>query len=116
MSFGSGAIAKLQIIGLGFFDFFDGIASLCMCLGAILMLAYIIFRWGFKKFKEEANAGAIGKIRIYDWMKPYLCYISQVYFIISFISAMAAVSLLIYWLNSASSVFLQPSYSEITSA
>lgn len=83
MSFGSGAIAKLQIIGLGFFDFFDGIASLCMCLGAILMLAYIIFRWGFKKFKEEANAGAIGKIRIYDWMKPYLWYIFPVVLLIT---------------------------------
>lgn len=83
MSFGSGAMSRLKIIGLGFFDFFDFIASLCLCLGAVLMLGYVIFRWGFKKFKEEANAGATGKIRVYNWMKIYLWYIFPIILIIT---------------------------------
>ena len=88
MSFGTGAISKIRILGLGLFDFADFIASLCMCLGTIIMLAYIIFRWGFKKFQEEANVGAKGKIRIYNWMKKYIFYVYPVVLIAVFYSIM----------------------------
>lgn len=72
MSFGTGTMSKFQLMNLGFFDFFDFISSACMCLGAILMFVYVAKCWGFKKFQAEANAGAIGKIRIHNWMKWYL--------------------------------------------
>ena len=89
MSFGTGAISKIRILGLGLFDFADFIASLCMCLGAVVMLAYVIFRWGFKKFQEEANDGTTtAKIRIYNWMKGYICYVYPVVLIAVFYSIM----------------------------
>ena len=78
MSFGTGSISQIRILGLGLFDFADFIASLCMCLGSVVMLAYVIFRWGFKRFQEETNKGASGAFRIYDWMKVYICYIYPV--------------------------------------
>ncbi|MDD6212822.1 MAG: sodium-dependent transporter [Clostridiales bacterium] len=76
LSFGDGAVAKFQALGLGFFDFADFIAEgVFLTVGAILMVVYIMFKWGFKKFQEEANRGAKTKIRIYDWMKPYFMVI-----------------------------------------
>ena len=87
-SFGSGAISQIRILGLGLFDFADFIASLCMCLGSVFMLAYVIFRWGFKNFMEETNHGASGPIRIYSWMKAYICYIYPVVLIAVFYSIM----------------------------
>lgn len=82
LSFGSGAVSKIKIAGLGLFDFADFVSSLFLCLGAVAMLAYVLFRWKFKKFKEEANEGATGKIRVYDWMKPYFCYIYPIILLI----------------------------------
>lgn len=84
LSFGTGAVANWKILGLGLFDFADFIASLCMCLGAVLMLAYVIVRWGFAKFKTEANLGTGGKLHVYDWMKPYVCYIYPIILLVVF--------------------------------
>lgn len=82
-SFASGPIGQFKALGLGFFDFADFIGEgICLTIGAVLMVAYVIFRWGFKKFKEEANAGATGKVRVYDWMKPYLFYIYPIILLI----------------------------------
>ena len=53
-----------------------------MGLGALLMVVYVIRRWGFKKFQEEANAGATGKIRVYNWMKPYICVIFPILLVV----------------------------------
>lgn len=78
MSFGTGAISQIRILGLGLFDFADFVSSVCMCLGSIFMLAYVLFRWGFGRFQEEANRGASGAIRIYNWMKPYVCCVFPV--------------------------------------
>lgn len=72
LSFGTGFLSKVSILHLGFFDFFDFIASFFMCIGALLMFLYVASRWGFKKFQSEANSGATGKIRVYGWMKWYL--------------------------------------------
>lgn len=88
MSFGTGAISKISILGLGLFDFADFIASLCMCLGTIFMLAYVIFRWGFKKFQDEVNGETRSRIRIYNWMKGYICYVYPVVLIAVFYSIM----------------------------
>lgn len=78
MSFGTGAVSQIKILGLGLFDFADFVSSLCMCLGSVFMLAYVILRWGFKRFQEEANKGASGLFHIYGWMKAYVCYIYPV--------------------------------------
>ena len=78
LSFGSGWLSKIKLLGLGLFDFADFIATLCMALGAIAMLAYVICRWKFKKFQQEANAGATGKVRVHNWMKVYIYYIFPV--------------------------------------
>lgn len=78
MSFGTGAISQIRILGLGLFNFADFVSSLCMCLGAVFMLAYVLFRWGFARFQEEANKGASGVFRIYGWMKAYICYVFPV--------------------------------------
>lgn len=88
MSFGTGTISQIRILGLGLFDFADFIASLCMCLGSLIMLAYVIFRWGFGRFQEEANRGASGPIRIYNWMKAYICYIYPIVLLAVFYSIM----------------------------
>lgn len=82
LSFGTGTLSKIRIMGLGLFDFADFISSLGLCLGVVAMLAYVLLRWGFQRFKEEANAGAAGRIRVYDWMKPYICYIFPVLLIV----------------------------------
>ena len=68
LSFGSGWLGQVSILGLGFFDFFCLVSDICLCLGAIGMLAYVIFRWGFKGFQDAANEGTTGKIRVYGWM------------------------------------------------
>ena len=89
LSFGSGWLGEVRIFGLGFFDFFCLVSDICLCLGAIAMLAYVIFRWGFKRFQEAANEGATGKLRVHNWMKGYICYIYPIlllvvlYFLIS---------------------------------
>ncbi|MBR5266677.1 MAG: sodium-dependent transporter [Lachnospiraceae bacterium] len=88
LSFGTGTLSQIKILGLSLFDFADFIASLCMCLGSVVMLAYVIFRWGFQRFKEEANVGASGIVRIYNWMKVYICYIYPVVLIAVFYSIM----------------------------
>lgn len=72
MSFGSGKLSQISILNLGFFDFFDFLASFFMCLGAVAMFLYVASRWGFKKFQAEANEGATGKLRVHNWMKWYL--------------------------------------------
>lgn len=81
-SFGSGWLSKITILGLGFFDFFCLVSDICLCLGAIGMLAYVIFRMGFKKFQEAANEGATGKIKVYGWMKWYLYIIYPILLIV----------------------------------
>ena len=72
ISFGTGKLSQISILNLGFFDFFDFIASFFMCLGAVAMFAYVASRWGFKKFQSEVNEGATGKLRVHNWMKWYL--------------------------------------------
>ncbi|MGN0659669.1 MAG: sodium-dependent transporter [Emergencia sp.] len=84
MSFGDGPVAQFKALGLGFFDFMDFLAEgLGLTIGAILMLAYIIFRWGFKKFQEEANVGASGAFRIHNWMKPYFYIVLPIILLIA---------------------------------
>jgi len=86
LSFGGSAmLSNLKILGLGFFDFFDFVSSLCLSLGSILMLAFLLFRWKFSGFKEAANEGSEGsKLKVYDWMKGYICYIYPIVLVVVF--------------------------------
>ncbi len=82
-SFGTGTLSKFKLLNLGMFDFADFLASgVCQTMGAILMLAYIIFKWHFNKFQDEANQGALGKMKVANWMKPYFYFILPVFLII----------------------------------
>lgn len=74
LSFRDGFFAKFTALGLGFFDFFDFLATTAMALGVFVMLAYILVRWKFYRLQAEANEGASGKIRVYNWMKYYINY------------------------------------------
>ena len=57
------------------FSLFDTAASAFgLTSGAVLMLAYMLCRWKFENFMDEANQGATGKLRIYPWMKAYYKY------------------------------------------
>ena len=67
---------------MGLFDFFDFISSACLCLGALLMVLYVVFRWGFDKFRDEANQGSCGVFRIRNWMKGYFCLVYPVVLVI----------------------------------
>lgn len=82
LSFGSGVVSKFRALGMGLFDFFDFISSACLCLGALLMVLYVIFRWGFEKFQSEANKGSSGSFKIQKWMKGYFCVIYPVVLVI----------------------------------
>lgn len=86
LSFADSPVARFQALGLGFFDFMDFLAEgLGLTIGAILMTAYIIFRWGFKKFQQEANMGSpeTGLFRIHDWMKPYFYVVLPIILVIA---------------------------------
>ena len=82
LSFGGGVVSKFRALGMGLFDFFDFISSACLCLGALLMVLYVVFRWGFDKFREEANQGSSGVFRIRKWMKGYFCFVYPVVLVI----------------------------------
>ncbi len=83
MSFRSdNPIARFQALGLGFFDFFDCLATAAMGLGVMVMLCYVLFRWKFKTLQAEANEGATGSIRVADWMKVYINYVFPVIMIV----------------------------------
>lgn len=75
-SFRNGFLGSIKILGMGLFDFADFISSgIGLTISAVLMLAYVIFRWKFEKFMEEANEGSSSRLRVYRWMKPYFYYV-----------------------------------------
>ena len=85
LSFRGGFFAEFKAIGLGFFDFFDFLATTGMAVGVAVMLLYVLRRWKFYKFQSEANAGATGRLRVYGWMKFYINYIYPLVMIFVFI-------------------------------
>ena len=75
-SFRGGFFAEFKAVGLGFFDFFDFLATTAMGIGVMVMLCYVLFRWKFAKLRAEANEGAEGsKLHVAGWMKVYIDYI-----------------------------------------
>jgi len=84
-SFRGGFFAEFKALGLGFFDFFDFLATTGMALGVAVMLVYILSRWKFYKFQSEANEGAGSKIRVHSWMKYYINYGYPVVLVIVFV-------------------------------
>ena len=70
--------------GFGLFDFVDFISEgVCMPIAAVLLYFYAIWKWGFKKFKEEVNVGAENaKFKIGDGLAFYFKYILPVFVIL----------------------------------
>lgn len=69
---GTGVLSNLKILDMDLFSLLDcASAAFGLTIGAIFMWVFIMFKWGFAKFQKEANAGANGKIRIWNWMKWY---------------------------------------------
>ncbi len=65
----SGAIPKL--LNMELFSFLDMLGSAFgLTIGAIAMVLFVGYSYGFKKFQQEANMGST-KIRIGDWMEWY---------------------------------------------
>lgn len=70
--------------GFGLFDFIDFIAEgLCMPIAAVLLYFYAIWKWGFKKFQEEANMGSENaKFKIGNGLAFYFKYILPIFVIL----------------------------------
>ena len=85
LSFRGGFFAEFKAVGLGFFDFFDFLATTAMALGVAVMLIYVLRRWKFLKLQTEANAGSGDKIRVYGWMKYYMQYGYPIVLIVVFV-------------------------------
>lgn len=68
-----GALAGMTFLGsFGLFDTLDCLASAFgLTIGAIFMLLFVVFKYGFKNFMDEANEGATGGLRLRPWMKWY---------------------------------------------
>ncbi|MBQ7084597.1 MAG: hypothetical protein IJM95_05030, partial [Anaerotignum sp.] len=68
-----GALAGMTFLGnFGLFDTLDCLASgFGLTLGALFMLLFVVFKYGFKNFMDEANEGATGGLRLRPWMKWY---------------------------------------------
>ncbi len=78
LSFGNGLVSKIRLLGLGLFDFADFVASISMALGVICMMLYVVCRWKYPKFQQEANEGTKGKLKLYGWMGVYIKYVYPV--------------------------------------
>lgn len=70
---GDSILGGMTFLGdYGLFDTLDCLASgFGLTLGALFMLLFVIFRYGYKKFMDEANEGATGRLRLRPWMKWY---------------------------------------------
>ncbi|MBM6830274.1 sodium-dependent transporter [Anaerotignum lactatifermentans] len=68
-----GALSGMTFLGdFGLFDTLDCLASgFGLTFGALFMLLFVLFKYGFPRFMEEANWGAGDKLRLRPWMKWY---------------------------------------------
>ena len=65
--------ADIKILGKNFFDLFDYLSGNVLLIWAgVVLCAYIIFKWGFSAYMNDANAGA-KKIKVKKWWKPIVC-------------------------------------------
>lgn len=82
---GGSALSGIKLaFGFGLFDTVDFIAEgLCMPIAGLLMYIYAIYRWGYKKFTDEANAGTPeGKLMLgnnFAWYFKYVLPILTVF-------------------------------------
>ena len=69
---GTGLLSHFRAFGMDIFSIFDCVSSAFgLTIGTALMLAFVLFKWGFERFRREANLGSEGTIRIYSGMKWY---------------------------------------------
>lgn len=88
LSQGTGILNAVTIIGYDIFTFVDFIASgLILNIGALLMIFFVAFKWGFKKFQSECNIGAeMEAVRIRNWMGIMFKVICPLLMVIVFIA------------------------------
>lgn len=62
--------SDVKIFGKTFFDLYDYISGNVMLTWAgVVLCAYIVFKWGFTAYMNEANIGA-KHLRVQPWWKP----------------------------------------------
>ncbi|MDD5823013.1 MAG: sodium-dependent transporter [Firmicutes bacterium] len=88
LSQGTGILNNVRLIGYDIFTFVDFIASgLILNLGALMMIFFVAFKWGFKKFQSEANIGAgDSKIYVANWMGILFKVVCPLLMIVVFIA------------------------------
>ena len=68
--------AEVKIFGKNFFDLYDYVSGNIMLPWAgVVLCGYIVFKWGFKGYMEDANMGAKG-IRVQNWWKPVVMVVA----------------------------------------
>lgn len=75
----------VRIFGMNLFDaddFWSG--NILMPLGAILLIAYVIFQWKFNNFRDDANVGT-AKIRVAEFWKPTVFIIIPIALVVIFV-------------------------------
>ena len=88
LSQGAGVLNNIQIIGYDIFTFVDFIASgLILNIGALLMIFFVAFKWGFKNFQKEANLGAeTATVRVQNWMAFMFKVVCPILMVIVFVA------------------------------
>ena len=81
-----GPLKGKTILGMNLFDFDDFLSgNILMPLGAIVLIFYVIFKWKFDNYKDDANLGA-KKIKISNGWKPAVFVIIPIALVIIFLS------------------------------
>ena len=81
----SGALGGMTFLaGMGLFDTLDCLASAFgLTIGALFMLLFVVLRYGYKNFMQEANEGAGEKLRLRPWMKWYYAIPLPIFLVIT---------------------------------
>ena len=68
----------LRIFGLDLFAFFDTVSgNFGLAAGGLTLSLYVVFAWGFDRFREEINAGA-GRLKVTPAWKPLMVVVIPV--------------------------------------
>ncbi|MEF9930823.1 MAG: sodium-dependent transporter, partial [Bacteroidales bacterium] len=78
-SLSQGTLADVKILGVTFFDFFDGLsANVLMPVGGFLTVVFVGWRLGKANFKDEITSK--GYVRLQEW------FVNFTYFTIKYIA------------------------------
>jgi len=89
---GFGPWSSFTIAGKDILSALDFFASnLCLPIGAFLMTVFVIYVWGFDKFKAEANTGIPGFLMVGSWWKFFLQFIIPIFLVVIFIKGLGII-------------------------